>query len=412
MTSITFDPYVPLALWVPLALAAAALLAWYAMAGRRRLPARRWWTVVTLMALAAAVPLIILLNPTWLERVPPPPGKPLLTILLDRSASMGTRDAEKGHSRFEAGVLFAAAADRELGNRYEVRVRTFAESSSPAGFESLRRQEPNGASTDLSAALLEGLEDDRPQGQAILLLSDGIHNVGGAERWRQSAEKAKATAAPVYVKTLGGPAEVNDIEVSLQQPQELAFVGQRVPVAVGVRQRGSLGAKTSLSLLLDDKPVERREVILKPNDAVESVFYVSHKQSGLYRYEVRAESLPGEVTNVNNMAPLLLRVVDQPVRVLLLEGKPYWDTKFLIRTLSADPSIELTSVVQLAEGRLLQRKIPRRAGETETARERGGQKVVGKSLPTGNDSSRRPPRPLKRNAGHGPGSWRARAMDH
>ena len=55
--------------------------------------------------------------------------------------------------------------------------------------------------------------------------------------------------------------------------------------------------------------------------------------------------------------PLLLRVVDQPVRVLLLEGKPYWDTKFLVRTLSADQSIELTSVVQLAEGRLLQRKI-------------------------------------------------------
>ena len=96
MTRITFDPCVPLALWVPLALAAAALLAWYAAAGRRRLPARRWWAVVTLMALAAAVPLVVLLNPTWLERIPPPPGKPLLTILVDRSASMATRDAGSG----------------------------------------------------------------------------------------------------------------------------------------------------------------------------------------------------------------------------------------------------------------------------------------------------------------------------
>ena len=56
-------------------------------------------------------------------------------------------------------------------------------------------------------------------------------------------------AAPVYVKTIGGPAAVNDLEVSLQQPQELAFVGQRVPVAVSLRQRGSLAAKTALSLL-------------------------------------------------------------------------------------------------------------------------------------------------------------------
>ena len=61
---ITFDPYIPLALWVPLALASAGMLAWYAVAGRRRLPARRWWPIVALMAAAAAVPLVILLNPT------------------------------------------------------------------------------------------------------------------------------------------------------------------------------------------------------------------------------------------------------------------------------------------------------------------------------------------------------------
>jgi hypothetical protein len=64
---------------------------------------------------------------------------------------------------------------------------------------------------------------------------------------------------------------------------------------------------------------------------------------------------------------LLLRVVDQPVRVLLLEGKPYWDTKFLVRTLSMDQSIELVTVVQLAEGRLLERKIPRLAAPTGKA---------------------------------------------
>ena len=32
-------------------------------------------------------------------------------------------------------------------------------------------------------------------------------------------------------------------------------------------------------------------------------------------------------------------------RVLLVEGKPYWDSKFLARTLASDPSIELVSIV-------------------------------------------------------------------
>ena len=61
-------------------------------------------------------------------------------------------------------------------------------------------------------------------------------------------------------------------------------------------------------------------------------------------------SLPEEVTAVNNRATLLLRVVDEPVQVLLFEGKPYWDAKFLIRTLAEDRSVELTSIVQIAPG--------------------------------------------------------------
>jgi hypothetical protein len=114
-----------------------------------------------------------------------------------------------------------------------------------------------------------------------------------------------------------------------------------------------------LSLVADGKLVEKHGVDLKADDTAEDVFYVAHKTNGLYRYEVRAEPFSWEVTPANNTASLLLRVVDQPVRVLLLEGKPYWDTKFLVRTLSMDQSIELVTVVQLAEGRLLERKIPR-----------------------------------------------------
>ena len=343
-------------------------LGWYAVAGRRRLPAWRWWTVVVLMAAAAAVPLVVLLNPTWLERVPPPPGKPLLTILIDRSASMATRDGGNGQTRYQAGVACAAAATRELGERYDVRLRTFAKTPSSASLETLAKETPDGAATDLAAAVEDSLEDDRPQGQAMLLLSDGIHNAGPIERLRQTAAKAKAMAAPIYVRPIGGAARVDDLEVGLEQPQELAFVGQRVPVVVSLRHRGSLPTKTSATLLLDGKLVERRDVTLKKNDTVEEVFQVSHKTPGLYRYEVRADALPGEVTTVNNSAPLLLRVVDQPIRVLLLEGKPYWDTKFLVRTLSADESIELTSVGATGRRAAAVAEIPRPPPASEKAR--------------------------------------------
>ena len=190
-----------------------------------------------------------------------------------------------------------------MGGRYEVRVRAFADVSAPIAADDLLKHEPDGAATDLATAIEDGLEDDRPQGQAMLLLSDGIHNAGGVQRLREAVEKAKATATPVYTKTIGGPAVANDIEVNLEQPQELAFVDQRVPVTVSIRQRGFLGPKTTLRLLLDDRPVEKRDVALKADGAVEEVFYLSHKKSGLYRYDICADGLPGEVTTANNRRP-------------------------------------------------------------------------------------------------------------
>src|SRR5438105_15060098 len=110
MKSLVFEPLIPIALWTSLALAAIALLAWYARDCARRLGARATTAIVALMAMGVALPLGILFNPIWREHVPPPAGKPLVTVLLDATTSMATRDAGDGKSRFEqardiAGVL-------------------------------------------------------------------------------------------------------------------------------------------------------------------------------------------------------------------------------------------------------------------------------------------------------------------
>jgi len=372
--TLVFDPYIPLALWMPLAAAAAALWCVYAMASRRRLTAARRRIVLALMAAALVVPLAVLLNPTWLERIPPPPGKPVLNVLVDRSASMATADAANGESRYAAAGKIAAAMS-SLDDRYEVRIREFAGESVATSIESLRKALPDGAITDLAKALDESLDDRQPQGQAVLLLSDGGHNAeGGSRRLRESLAKAKGLAAPIYSVPLGGASQVRDLEVNLSLPQEVAFVDQRVHVAVGLRQRGSLATNATLVLSLDGKELERRQTTLKPDAATEEIFYVTQKDAGLYRYEVRAEPLAGEVTPLNNTATLLLRVIDQPIRVLLLEGKPYWDTKFLVRTLANDPSVQLTSVVQITPGRLLRRTVASPTTEKDTP-------TAGKSAP-------------------------------
>lgn len=357
MSRIVFDPLIPLSLWFPLLLAAAALMVFYGWSSRNRLTGRRRSGILVLMATALLLPLALLLNPTWTEPIPPPPGKPQLTILVDQSAGMDTRDPATGRSRYEEAAHLAATAARHFEAKYDLRVFGFDTELHATTAAELAMQKPEGAATDLAAALEQSLDAERAQGQFVLLLSDGVHNSGPATRLREVLAKARATATPVFTRTLTGAGEVDDLELELGLSQEIAFAAQQVPVTVRLRQRGRAVDTARLALKLDGETLEERTVDIGGDATAESAWTVSQPKSGLYRYEISVDPLPGETTVVNNTAALLLRVVEEPVRVLLLEGKPYWDTKYLVRTLSADPSIELTSVVQVAEGRLHCRRI-------------------------------------------------------
>ncbi len=372
MAYITIAPYIPLVLWFPLALAATVALVVYGLTSRDRLSQSRHAGVLALMAVGGALPLIILLNPLWIERIPPPAGKPRLTVLVDRSASMATQDARQGSPRYAAALRYLSAASGQLEERFQVRIRSFAEASSPATAKDLAGRPPDGAVTDLAAAIKASL-DDCPRGQAMLLLSDGIHNAGGGSaRVRLSVDKARAMAAPIFTRTFGGKSAVRDIEVGLVAPQELAFIDQTLSVRVRLRQRGMLSDRLHLRLQLDGNDVQQADAPLASDGVTEAVFQIQRKKAGLYRYEICGDVLPGEVTGVNNNAVFMLRVVDEPVHVLLLEGKPYWDTKFLIRTLAADQSIDLTSVVKMAENRFLQRNISRTQPAADDAKSGAG----------------------------------------
>jgi hypothetical protein len=360
MRFLTFQPLIPPALWALLCLACAASWIWYAARRPSHVSHPRWYAILALSACGVAAVLAILLNPTWLVRVAPPGGKPLLNLLVDASASMDTPDSGAGTTRFEAAGTIARELAGSLSDQFEVRTSVFASSTKRVDPAALTGVRPDGPITDLAAAISSSLVEDRPAGQSVVLLSDGIHNAGGrAERVLEAVRRARGLAAPVYTKTFGGEIEVHDLSLALESPQELSFIGQKAPLVAQVRRRG-LGAPQGVVVLSqDERELERRPITFDAQGRAQARFDVGKEKPGLYRYHARVEPAPGEVILVNNDESFLLRVVDEPIRILLLEGKPYWDAKFLIRTLGSDPSIELDSVVRLAQGRFLRRTLTR-----------------------------------------------------
>ena len=363
---LSFEPLISVTLWLTLAVALAALLGWYSWRRPWGISVVHWVRIIGLMGLSAATLLVILLNPIWLERIPPPSGKPQLAIVVDDSASMSATDMPDGRQRFQVASDVAKACVERLSDRYEIQLKTFSKNVHPTTVEELSSRTPNGSITDLAKGIVESLQPNHPAGQAVLLLSDGNHNAeGGTARVWASVALARAVNASIFTRTFGSDATIHDLAIHPHAPQQLAFVGQSVPVTAYVRRRGRAPESVSVVLARDGQEVGRQQVLVAGDNEAEVRFQVQQPSRGLYRYEIRVDPFEGEVTQVNNYATFLLRVVDEPIRVLLVEGKPYWDAKFLARTLATDPSIELVCIIRMSENRYLERTFKRNRPDAE-----------------------------------------------
>jgi hypothetical protein len=301
MRYLIFQPLIPPALWVLTSLVCTGSWAWYAWRRPVDVSRRRWAGILGLTASGIVLVLIVLLNPTWLERAVPPGGKPLLTVLVDASASMDTPDAGAGLTRFETAVTQARALAAALKDQLEVRTAVFASSARRVDPEALPGVRPDGPTTDLAAAITTSLVEDRPQGQSIVMFSDGIHNAGGqAVRVLDSVRLARGLDAPIYTKTFGGEVEVRDLALELESQQELSFVGQKAPLVARVLRRGLVASQATVVLSAQGREAERRTVVLDAQGRAEVQFHVQQPRPGLYRYDVSVLPAPGELILVNN----------------------------------------------------------------------------------------------------------------
>ncbi len=357
MQAVTFQPLIPPALWVTLAVALGILLTWYGWRAPARLPRWRWLGALGLTGLGGALALVILLNPNWTTTSPPPAGKPQLTVLVDRSASMSTPDTDEGATRWDAAARLADELRKQLAQRFDVRTLCFDARVTAADVTT--QTTPDGASTDLAEALRTALQTESAAGQAVVVLSDGIHNASATDRVLETMQLARAVATPLYTQAFGGAQDARDVALELGAAQELAAPGQKVTIRAQVRQHGLAGRVTTLVLRDGTQELERRSIQLADAPPRDTLFEVQEAKLGLQRYELEVEPLPEEVTRANNTASFVLRVVDRPVNVMLLEGKPYWDGKFLMRTFASDPLVELHSLVRLSSTRVMERRLHR-----------------------------------------------------
>ena len=353
----TFNPLIPLDQWILMAallLGGGLALAWRsstALPPRLRIPA------LAARALALAALALIALNPgVW--RRPGTEQRPHWQVLIDRSGSMATGDAGGG-SRWRAACRLAAQLETASSDRRDLSFATFSGDAE----ESLHRAanlgglHPDGEATRIGRALRTVTEARAARGGAgaggIVLLSDGRRTVDGDDP-RLAGLLARAQQAPILAVPFGVQQEKRDIAVQVTRRLLTGFAGQPVRIQGEVQAHWPGEIEVAVRLVGDSgRAVATNTVRLRGGARERVSFSVTPDQPGSTAYSLNVVPWEGERDVRNNEAPFEIQALDRKIRVLLAEGVPFWDTKFLGQLLRRQPNLDVTSLQRTAPERFI-----------------------------------------------------------
>jgi hypothetical protein len=205
--------------------------------------------------------------------------------------------------------------------------------------ESSAALEASAPATWLGTSLQEALDQYGTEPlSGVVVLTDGASN-GGLDPLAAAA-RLRDRSIPLY--TVGvGLARPDDLSLRGLVVPDVVFANDLVPIRVQVNANGYEKRSTVLSVRLDGAEVASKTVVLCGRPQFEQLVFKASRNGGTKAIEVSLAPLPGEATLENNTLRRTIRVVDEKIKVLCIEGSPRWEYRYLRAVLKRDPRIEV-----------------------------------------------------------------------
>lgn len=352
--TLIFDPILP----EPLVAVLGAALAFLTMRVYWRVGATvSFWQRVTLTGFrlaGIALVLLLLLQPSKRETIPPPKKERFTAVAVDTSASMKQRDVESA-ARLDAAknlLVESGAVGRDgVSENPRLRLFEFSDNAQPLTKSALDLA-PRGKTTRFNQSILTMLNSAASSESAngLILLTDG-HDFELVNPVKTGAA-AQARQTPIYAVPLGKQGKVRDVSTRITSFQPYCYVKQTARITAALRLIGCELEDITVQLLRGGVVVQSRKLNADELQELPVQFEVTEPEVGQYEYEVRTLPLDHEVDTANNSAITYLNVIDQQIRVLLVEGDPYWDTTFLQRSLMRNDKFNVDALVRYGRNRV------------------------------------------------------------
>lgn len=300
-----------------------------------------WWTLVLRVVAVLALGWVLL---GYSQTEPGRSGDsalPRLTVLVDESQSMAEQDTvvspdQPAVSRLQAAsdAYLSVGMLNRLGDVARVELMGFDEQVHPT---SLTRAEADGGATAVYGAIAQTRAD------ATLILSDGHDTT------RQAPPGNTTRAGRLYAVPLGTARSAPDLELQAWPESDRLFEDQSTTITASIQQSGFEGQQAVVELLNEGELIDSKAVTLDQRATTARFRVTPPLQTGVTvqanHYTARVRLAQGQESYPdNNAQDVFIQTSRGQIKVLLLEGEPYWDTRSLARLITGHPRFDLTAI--------------------------------------------------------------------
>lgn len=213
----------------------------------------------------------------------------------------------------------------------------------------LSGQETRTALADSALDLLRRDDSDLPA--AIVIFTDGRDNA--SERsFSDLARECSRRRVPLSIVGLGS-SSFSQLQLCDATVSDTLFVEDTVTIPVRYRLQGAAGGKVLLTVMLNGKEVASKTIDAEDGiDRRELLQFTPTKElaeAGRQELTTSIQVFNGADTLKDRLTKTV-RVIDQKVKVLVVEGAPRWDFKFLQRALEPSRNRRVEASFYLTEG--------------------------------------------------------------
>lgn len=308
-------------------------------------PAAAYFLTATRLVLFALLA-ILAAGPTLRQNVTET-ERPIVAFVVDDSRSMQLPAEDVAAASIDADGSTRSAAARRLLRAWRANGLTALSSRvmlvGYAGGERLEKWEldflqdefpppplvasPETRLGDAIAALLA--QPQPPPLAAIVILTDGVNNAGVT--LAAAARLAAREHVPIFPVPIGAALSSPEVSIDEVFAPPVVQLGDTGEATVRIESHAAAGLAVDVVLREGAIEQDRQRVVLQSGEPQSVVLRFPAASLGAHFYTIEVDDLPGEAewARANNEATVAVEVSGRRLRVLLIDGWPRWDFRFL-----------------------------------------------------------------------------------